>query len=199
MMHGHMETVTPGLGNPVLDSQRIFRAVLLTMSRPGTVTVLGNWPDAPRPLRPAAAAVCLALADLDTTIWLGDTPPADVSTYLRFHCGCPVVSTQEEARFAVIMDGTRLPDLTRFNPGHQEYPDRSATLIIQVNRMEVGNGVRLTGPGIKHEMLLNVVGLEDRFWTALKANHARYPLGYDVILATDTEIASLPRSVKAEF
>ncbi|QGY39203.1 phosphonate C-P lyase system protein PhnH [Pseudodesulfovibrio cashew] len=198
MMQGQTETVSPGLESPVMDSQRIFRAVLATMARPGTVTVLGNWPDPPRPLRPAAASVCLALADLDTPMWLGENPPAEVSTYLRFHCGCPVVQDQESAGFALVLDGTRLPDLSRFNPGHQEYPDRSTTVIIQVNRLEVGSGVRLTGPGIKDEMRLGVVGLEENFWTEMGRNHARYPLGYDVILATDTEIASLPRSVRVE-
>lgn len=198
-MQGYaVQNISPGLQNPVLDSQRIFRAVLLTMSRPGTVTVLGNWPAPPQPLKPAAASVCLALADLDTPMWLDGNIHTDIETYLRFHCGCPLARTQEEATFAVVMDGQNLPDMGLFHPGDQEYPDRSATVVIQVKAIHVGRGVTLKGPGIRGEVKLAVDGLDARFWREFETNQARFPLGYDVILATDTEIASLPRTVQVE-
>jgi len=192
------ENISPGLQHPVLDSQRIFRAVLLTMSRPGTVTVLGNWPAPPSPLKPAAASVCLALADLDTPLWLESTIHSDIQTYLRFHCGCPLTQKQEDASFAVVMDGNDLPDLKKFEAGTEEYPDRSATVIIQVRELNVGRGVTLTGPGIKDSTKLTVDGLDSGFWREFKKNSERFPLGYDVILASDTEIASLPRTVRVE-
>lgn len=199
-MQGCQERVTqaiaPGLKNPAQDNQRIFRAILLTMSRPGTVTVLGNWPKPPASLHPAATAVCLALADMDTPLWLGPAAPGDAQTYLRFHCGSPLVTRAEDALFAVIPDGHALPDLARFNPGTLEYPDRSATLIIQIRSMEVGCGVRLSGPGIKDEVRLAVDGLHTDFWQAMQWNSRRFPLGFDTILATETEIVSLPRTVR---
>lgn len=200
-----IEKLSPGLKDPVLDSQRIFRSILATMSRPGTVTVLGNWPSAPYPLKPAAASVCLALLDMDTHLWTDETTP-EMETYLRFHCGCPMTQQAEKADFAIITNGMRLPNLKRFPKGDPEYPDRSATLIIQVQDIEVGvkgvhgpaaGAVCLTGPGIQNEERIRVTGLDESFWPAFADNNAAFPLGFDVILATATEIASLPRTVRA--
>lgn len=191
-----MEHLSPGLKDPVLDSQRIFRSILSTMSRPGTVTVLGNWPQAPQPLKPAAASVCLALLDMDTPLWVDETTP-EMETYLRFHCGCPITPAPSKAAFAIVTSGMYLPDLSQFSIGHPEYPDRSATLIIQVTDIQVGEGVHLSGPGIEREERIRVTGLDEAFWPAFAENNACFPLGWDVILATATEIASLPRSVKA--
>ena len=182
--------------DPALENQRIFRAILLTMSRPGTVTVLGNWPRPPQDLHPAAAAVCLALVDMDTPLWLGRSAPGDIQTYLRFHCGCPVTRRPESAAFGLILDGLELPDLGLFHPGELEYPDRSATLIIQVRAMNVGRGIPLSGPGIQGETRLHVDGLNPDFWRMLQRNARRFPLGFDVILATQTEIVSLPRTIQ---
>jgi len=196
-MHGNaVGTTPPGQGDPAHDNQRIFRAILLTMSRPGTVTVLGNWPRPPKGLHPAAAAVCLALVDMDTPLWMEPDAPGGIETYLRFHCGCPVARAPENGAFALILDGYKLPDLNRFNPGDIEYPDRSATLIIQVASMDVGRGVQLSGPGIQGATRLHADGLDAGFWQALQRNNNRFPLGFDVILATETEIVSLPRTVQ---
>lgn len=182
--------------DPAHDNQRIFRAILLTMSHPGTVTVLGNWPKPPKGLHPAAAAVCLALVDMDTPLWIGPSAPLDIQTYLRFHCGCSIPRKPESATFGLILDGLDLPDLSMFNPGELEYPDRSATLIIQVRSLNVGRGIPLSGPGIQGETKLHADGLNPEFWRSLQRNNRRFPLGFDVILATKTEIVSLPRTVQ---
>lgn len=194
-----VDSTSPGQGDPALNNQRIFRAILLTMSHPGTVTALGNWPNPPNGLHPATAAVCLALVDMDTPLWLGPDTPTDVSTYLRFHSGCPVTGEQEECAFGLILNGHELPDLARFSPGEIKHPDRSATVIIQVSSIDVGRGVRLNGPGIHDATQLHVDGLHLDFWQALKQNNRRFPLGYDVILTTETEIVSLPRTVQVEI
>lgn len=195
-MQGHAMDAAREPREPALENQRIFRAILLTMSRPGTVTVLGNWPRPPKGLHPAAAAVCLALVDMDTPLWIGPSGPLDIQTYLRFHCGCTVCRRPESAAFGLILDGQELPDLGQFHPGDLEYPDRSATLIIQVKAMNVGRGIPLSGPGIKGETRLHVDGLNPDFWRSLQRNGRRFPLGFDVILATQTEIVSLPRTIQ---
>ncbi|SOB60274.1 Alpha-D-ribose 1-methylphosphonate 5-triphosphate synthase subunit PhnH [Pseudodesulfovibrio profundus] len=181
---------------PAHDNQRIFRAILLTMSQPGSVTALGNWPNPPENLHPAAAAVCLTLVDMDTPLWIGKNTPNDIQTYLRFHCGCPVVRKQDRGAFGLILDGNDLPDLSEFNMGDIEYPDRSATLIIQVKDIQVGSGVLLTGPGINGQVQIGIEGLDTSFWQFLQHNNRQFPLGVDVILATQTEIVSLPRTVQ---
>ena len=194
---GSDDPLAPGFDEPVLDSQRTFRAVLEAMSRPGTVCTLDRIPAAPDPLSPASAAVCLALVDLDTPLWLDETA-VEAAAYLRFHCGCPVVEAPEAAGFALLADASRLPPLDRFPAGDPEYPDRSATLILQVAGLRAGEGRTLTGPGIDGAARLAVTGVDDAFWPAWTANRARFPLGFDVVLAAGDRLAALPRTTRIE-
>ena len=91
-----------GLAEPVLGSQQIFRAVLDTMSHPGRVVSVPPPLETPAPLWPATASICLTLVDGETSVWLDAAARrADVIEYLRFHCGCPIVTEAEDARFAV--------------------------------------------------------------------------------------------------
>src|SRR5690606_37837176 len=87
--------IAPGFANPVFDSQRIFRGLLEAMSYPGRIVDTGSLASAPAPLSPAAAATCLALADYETPVWL-DPAAHPVRDWLRFHCGCPIVSDPGE-------------------------------------------------------------------------------------------------------
>jgi alpha-D-ribose 1-methylphosphonate 5-triphosphate synthase subunit PhnH len=191
--------VLTGLADPVLDSQRIFRSVLEAMAHPGRVVALDGPPEAPRGLHPVAVAVCLALVDFETPLWLD--PPArrpEVLEGFRFRCGCPIVEAPEQARFGVIVDPRQMPTLDAFDGGTDEYPDRSATLIVQVAGLAGGAGKRLRGPGIVEEERLAAEGLPERFWTQLRDNHARFPRGVDVILAAPSALAGLPRTTRVE-
>lgn len=189
----------PGLADPVLDSQRIFRGVLDAMSHPGRIVALAVDDATPGVLHPATEAVCLALVDFETPLWLdaaGRT--ADVMAHLRFHCGCPIVDEPAHARFAVVADPMRMPELDQLDPGTDEYPDRSATVIVQVDTLSGGAGRRLTGPGIESEARLDAPGLPERFWEGLRANHGRFPRGVDVLLTAGSRLAALPRTTRVE-
>lgn len=187
----------PGLVDPVLGSQRTFRAVLDAMAHPGRVVAVADLPDTPAPLHPAALAICLTLVDMETPLWLDPTartPP--ILDGLRFHCGCPIVEDPGRARFAVIVDAGRMPALSVFDAGSDEYPDRSATVLVQVRALADGAGRRLSGPGIAGEARLAVEGAPECLWDALRDNHARFPRGVDVILVAGGAIAALPRTTR---
>jgi alpha-D-ribose 1-methylphosphonate 5-triphosphate synthase subunit PhnH len=189
----------PGLADPVLDGQRVFRAVLEAMSEPGRVVTLPTALPAPGPLQPATVALVLALVDLETPLWLdGPARTPEVLAHLRFHCGCPIVDEAAQARFAVVVEPESMPPLEMFDPGSAEYPDRSATVIVQVADLAAGSGRCLTGPGIATEARLHAPGLPKRFWESLPANRARFPRGVDVILTAGTTVAALPRTTRAE-
>src|SRR5260370_25126582 len=80
------EPMRPGLADPVLDSQRIFRGVLDAMSHPGRIVALAVDDAAPGALYPATEAVCLALVDFETPLWLDAAGrPAAVTGLTRFH------------------------------------------------------------------------------------------------------------------
>jgi alpha-D-ribose 1-methylphosphonate 5-triphosphate synthase subunit PhnH len=192
-------TVRPGFGDPILDGQRVFRAVLTAMAHPGRVVDIQSSLECPPPLGVAATATCLALLDFETPLWLDDAArtPA-VTGYLRFHCGVPLVEAPAEACFALAADGARLPALDAFIAGTVERPDRSATVIVQAKALDGGAGWQLTGPGIATASRLAVRGLPPHFPAELRANRARFPRGVDVILTAGGRLAALPRTTQVD-
>ena len=186
--------LAPGFGDPVADAQACFRAILDAMSRPGLVRRVPVELRPPAPLRPAAAAAVLVLADAVTPVWTDAGP--DASAWLAFHAGCPSAASPGDAAFAVACGAP--PPLDALEQGTDEEPHRSATLIVQVAALEPGRGWRLSGPGIGTEHRLCVSGLPEGFAARWDANRAAFPRGVDVILCAGRDLAALPRTVSIE-
>lgn len=184
------EALTGGFTSPPQQAARAFRAVLNAMARPGTLhTVEGALP--PAPLSVAAGVAILTLVDGTTPLHLaGASDCAAVRDWVAFHTGAPLVAA-EDAVFAL---GT-WPDLApvnRFRTGLPDYPDRSATLIVELRDLSA-EGARLTGPGIAASAHLSLPET-----AAFQANRALFPLGYDCLFTCGSLIAALPRSTKVE-
>lgn len=177
-----------GFADPAVDAARTFRAALEAMARPGTLhAVAGAAP--PPPLSPAAGALLLTLVDPETPVGLaGAHDAAAVREWLTFHTGAPLVPPHA-ARFAVGTWEALLP-LDAYAAGEPDYPDRSATLIVEMEAIAAA-GVRLAGPGIETESALS---LPER--AAFVANAARFPLGLDFFFCAGDRLAALPRSTR---
>lgn len=189
----------PGFRDPLFEAQSTFRSVMQALSRPGVPVHRTFSLTPPEPLNAAAAAVALTLCDIETPLWLDPSMKTEeTERFLRFHCGCPIAEMPSAACFALVADSRRMPALDEFRQGDEEYPDRSATLILQVDGLDQGSAFRLSGPGINGSVELSVCGLPNWFAAAWKLNHAQYPVGVDVILATPDTIVGLPRSTKLE-
>jgi alpha-D-ribose 1-methylphosphonate 5-triphosphate synthase subunit PhnH len=185
----------PGFADPVRDAQACFRAVLDAMAHPGRIVeVPVALPDR-LPLGAAAAAVALSLCDIDTPVWL-DAASAPAAGYLAFHCGAPLTKTPADSRFAFVADADVLPPLDGFSLGTDEYPERAATLLIEVSGLTNDRGVALRGPGILGEVRLDVSGLPAQFWAERAALAELFPRGIDVLFASGNALAALPRSTQ---
>ncbi|MGP1395064.1 MAG: phosphonate C-P lyase system protein PhnH [Inquilinaceae bacterium] len=186
-----------GFADPVFDSQAVFRRVLFALSRPGLRQPVDRPASVPSPLTRPTAGVALTLLDHDTPVWLDSVlRVAPVASYLRFHCGCPLVSAPEDADFALIGDIAAIPPLVRFRQGEDRYPDRSATLVLQCPSLDGGPARRLTGPGIDGAVTVAPAGLADAFWDEWAANGALYPLGVDIVLTDGQSLLGLPRTAR---
>jgi alpha-D-ribose 1-methylphosphonate 5-triphosphate synthase subunit PhnH len=189
--------LAPAFADPVRGSQAVFRSVMDAMARPGTIVATGGLAQAPQPLGLAAAAVALTLIDYETPVWLDPTlaQPTDVATWLRFHTGAPLTDDPRHAAFGFIADPPRMPRFEAFSQGSMEYPDRAATLVLQVERLSDDGGFCLSGPGIKGSSALSASPLPADFAARMRANRVLFPRGVDIILASATTLAALPRSV----
>jgi alpha-D-ribose 1-methylphosphonate 5-triphosphate synthase subunit PhnH len=182
---------------PVLASQAVFRAVMDVFARPGTVKPLPPAVGTPPPLSATAAAVALAMLDYETPVWL-DPPLAQspqVADWIRLQAGAPVTSDPGRASFAFIADPLHAPAFDTFSLGTPEYPDRSATLVLQVEGFGTGQRLPLSGPGIPGVRSFSAQPLPPDFPARIAANRALFPRGIDVVLVSANSVAALPRSV----
>lgn len=190
-------TISPGFSDPVFQSQAAFRALLTALSEPGLIQQVAPGFAAPEGLEPATAIALLTLADYETPIWL---PPAQrdgpAGAWLRFHCGAALVEEPAEASFAVIDGAADAPLLAAFNPGTDQFPDRSTTVLVQCAGLSGGDAVTLSGPGIAGQRDIAPSGLRPGFWAELAANAELYPLGVDLILSQGEAVIGLPRSTQ---
>jgi alpha-D-ribose 1-methylphosphonate 5-triphosphate synthase subunit PhnH len=185
------DTLSGGFAAPPVEAARAFRAVMRAMARPGTVErVAGAVP--PAPMSVAAGVAVLVLCDPGTPVHLaGGHDCAALRDWIGFHTGAPVMADRGAAMFALGAWGALAP-LDGYAVGVPDYPDRSATLIVEVERLEP-DGARLTGPGIAGAAALSLPEV-----AAFGANATRFPLGLDFLLCCGDRLAGLPRSTHVE-
>jgi alpha-D-ribose 1-methylphosphonate 5-triphosphate synthase subunit PhnH len=186
-----------GFADKVLSAQSTFRAVMGAMARPGSVQRIRAATGTPAPLMHGTAAIALTLFDHDTPVWLDGAMSAtsDVAKWLKFHTSAPVVTDPSASSFAVIGDAQNLPPLDRFAFGSNEYPDRSTTLILQLDSFTSGSAFELTGPGIDGAAVLQAT-IPANLLDQLEINATLFPRGIDVVLVHDDAIVAIPRTTR---
>ena len=187
-----------GFTDKVLSAQTTFRSVMDAMARPGTVRRVTADVGTPSPLMLGTAAIALTLFDHDTPIWLDRTMAAtsDVAKWLKFHSGAPVVADPSVCGFALVGHGNEMPALDHFALGSNEYPDRSTTLILQVESLNEGRAYELCGPGIDGTAILHASIEPDDLFEQLAVNATLFPRGLDVVLVHDDVVVAIPRTTR---
>jgi len=187
--------IQPAFGDAVREAQTVFRLAMRALASPGQIVRLDTPLAPPDPLFAPAAALLLTVCDFETAVWLD--PPlaenAEVAAFLRFHTGARLVTSPAEAAFAVIAEPARMSALSAFAQGTPDYPDRSTTLILQVETLTTA-GWKLEGAGILGTTRFSAAPLPADFAVQMRANHAAFPCGVDLLFATRASLAALPRS-----
>jgi alpha-D-ribose 1-methylphosphonate 5-triphosphate synthase subunit PhnH len=187
-----------GFADKVLSAQSTFRSVMDAMARPGTVQRVMAAAGVPAPMMRATASIALTLFDHDTPIWLDSrmSETSDVTKWLKFHTSAKVVADSSVSSFALIGDANMLPGLDRFAFGSNEYPDRSTTLILQIESLTSGPTYELRGPGIDGTATLQAAIQPLDLFERLAINAALFPRGIDVVLVADDAIVAIPRTTR---
>jgi alpha-D-ribose 1-methylphosphonate 5-triphosphate synthase subunit PhnH len=187
-----------GFADKVLFAQSTFRSVMDATARPGTVQRIVAAAGGPAAVMRGTAAIALTLFDHDTPVWLDPAMAAtsDVAKWLKFHTGAPVIADSSICSFALIGDGGELPELDRFSLGTDEYPDRSTTLILQVESLTEGPAFDLSGPGIDGAAVLRATIKPMALFERLAINATLFPRGIDVVLVADDAIVAIPRTTR---
>jgi alpha-D-ribose 1-methylphosphonate 5-triphosphate synthase subunit PhnH len=190
--------LAPAFDDPALASQAVFRTVMEALARPAEARALASTLTAPPPLTATAAAVALTLLDYETPFWLDQrlAGAGEVASWIKFHTGAPLTADSALAAFAFVSDPAAMPAFDAFAAGSIEYPDRSTTLVVQVERFDRGEAVALAGPGIAGTRSFSAAPLPPDFRTRLVANRALFPRGVDLVLVSPDAVAALPRSVR---
>lgn len=188
----------PGFADKVLSAQSTFRSVMDAMARPGSVQRIVPGAGTPDRMMRGTAAIALTLFDHDTPLWLDSrmAESLDLVKWLKFHTGAPVVQDSSIASFALISEGGALLPLERFALGTSEYPDRSTTLILQVDSLRSGRSFELRGPGIDGAATLQASIKPFDLFERLHVNEALFPRGIDVVLVADDAVVAIPRTTR---
>ena len=196
----NLNTLVAGFDHEAFGSQAVFRTALQALSHPAHPIDMPMGAAAPTHGHMAAAVLLLGLLDADTRLWLSPSlASSDAAAWLRFHTGCTQVTDPAQAQFCWFAQSDECPSLTELAQGSDTWPDQSATCVIEVQRLQAdAAGWTLQGPGIPGERQLKVQGLPTDFEAQWEDNHARFPRGVDVFLASPTQIAGLPRTTRLQ-
>jgi alpha-D-ribose 1-methylphosphonate 5-triphosphate synthase subunit PhnH len=191
-----VSTLVAGFEDAAIDSQAAFRACMNALARPASIHAFHTALRPPAPLTAELAALALTLADHEAPLWLDEALRAEpaVRSYLAFHTGAHFVDQPSDAAFALISNAAACPALAAFAQGTDEYPDRSTTLLVAVDRLTSERDLVFTGPGIKDEAGLSVAPLLRDFQEQSAANRCLFPRGIDLVFVSAGYIAALPRS-----
>lgn len=194
-----LDAIAPGFADSGRDAQRVFRVVLEATANPGHIVAMPDGLTLAEAggLGAAAAGLGLALLDFESPIWL--SPRLSLAApYFQFHCGSRVVAEPRQARFAFAASAEELPSLEAFDIGHEDYPDRSATLVIETDSLSTAGPLQLRGPGIRDRAPLYVGGVPVDFWQARAQLAPLFPLGIDLIFTCRRRLVALPRTTVVE-
>jgi alpha-D-ribose 1-methylphosphonate 5-triphosphate synthase subunit PhnH len=187
----------PTLTLPHLDhlaSQAVFRVLLDTAARPGSLAQL--------PVRGlGAAAIPLALADVETTVAVrGDDSLAQQIVWATGAALAPL----EDAELVAFTDPDGVDTaLIRLCRGTALVPELGTKVGLACAQLHAGPGgdvgLRVSGPGVHGTTTLGVDGLARTVFDALNQANDHFPAGIDVwLVSADDRIAALPRSCRLE-
>ena len=172
------------------NQQNYFRLLLDAMAHPGQCYSITVIPDE----GPAALVVLSTLLDNEVTL----SDPHAILCSNDWSMLQVKEALAEQADY-IVCDGKQSPI---FLPklGTLPCPEQSATLVLIVK--ELGSGdlqLHLEGPGIDGNRNLMISGLNSDWLERREDWVSSFPLGVDLIIVDNKQLAAIPRTTKVEM
>lgn len=197
--------MTIAIDNEVVFTQRLFRKLLDSMARPGKLNDIEASPmnlAVGGSLSPFIIGIALTLLDHEVTFHVHDPDEKTKQSIslLQFYTSS-LPAEPEHADF-IFLRGDQSFDTSRMKDGSFPYPDESATVICQVNRLSnesLSNWeaarLHLRGPGIQDVQTVYIDSLHNDLLTGWKNRNDEFPLGIDWIIADAAgRVCCIPRT-----
>jgi alpha-D-ribose 1-methylphosphonate 5-triphosphate synthase subunit PhnH len=194
-----------------VESHEVFRGMLDSLSRPGTISQLTALEsvDVPRCIIPL-----LAIVDVETRFAVIDNTHSTQANSISHNwsaligsaTGAPPASLAESSWVVAFSEPTRdnMEDLPR---GSALAPERGCGLVVGCALLSEGfdhgdatqesTSIALTGPGVDGQKIVTVAGISNYFFESLCDLNGSFPAGVDVWMVDQSgQILALSRSTQ---
>lgn len=185
------------------DLQQVYRKLLHSMSRPGTISSIEQETehmDVDFGCAHALIVSAMVLLDAEVTFHVLSKNRRDLIEKISEYTSARLAPLQEADFIIVLQENEEseiLEALAQCKIGNLIDPQQSATWIIETPILTNEGTLLLTGPGIETEAHLST-GQSPQFWLARDSRIKEYPMGMDMIFADgSSQIACLPRTISA--
>lgn len=185
--------VKPGFSDPVYDAQRVFQLLQEAMAAPGVPVELDPVPVVV-PLNAASMAICLAMLDAETPLWLDRNARLErLQQHLDYHCECPLVDDPAAARYALVSTPEHIPPLSTCG-GIDNDGEEDTMLIVQVPTLSGIEQSAVAANNTGASRPLTIGGLPDDFWQQPGFQSGERQV--DLIFTHSNRLIALPRSTR---
>ncbi|OSN01884.1 MULTISPECIES: phosphonate C-P lyase system protein PhnH [Lonsdalea] len=196
--------VTKGFPNPAFGTQACFRKIVKAMSEPG-VTVNVPGVEGLDNISSSTIAVLLTLTSHKTQLFIDNniSNPLLLRT-LCLHAHVPITASASEAHYALLNGQMqyfdRHPnnfDLMTFSCGNEMTPEKSTTIILEVDGLNNGRCLKLSGPGVNNVKIISP-HLPAPIRRYLCERPHAFPMGLDFLFTSGKKLLAIPRTTRVE-
>jgi alpha-D-ribose 1-methylphosphonate 5-triphosphate synthase subunit PhnH len=189
----------------VHDLQQVFRKILHSMSRPGTISSIeaaAEQADYNLPCYDATLLCAMTLLDAEVSFHILSESHQDLIEKISEYTLAKHKPIHEADFVIVLRDDTENAiknAIEQCKNGNLINPQSSSTWIIESSPLTNNGPLTLMGPGIQTSEQLQV-SFTSSMWNARNKRTKEYPLGIDIIFVDDqAQIACVPRTTSVEW
>lgn len=184
------------MNSKIHQTQQHYRTLIDIFSYPGKIAKSAEKPNNYSTVSDGVLMTVMTLFDNEVTFHT--TFKSDGQEFITL-TGARMVEEAGDADYVVIKEKDLNSSIfEKASVGTLPSPEHSASLIIEVESFHQGNFYKMTGPGIKDEVIIQV-SLDEKWIHHRNEKCKEYPLGIDLILIDDqNNMMSIPRTTKIE-